>query len=185
MVLQQERPTLPRQDLTKAGRSLGSRLAWWLSGIALLALLIVVVFATRAGDSFQQEWLPEYAVDTAANAAVTATLGGPIEDTSRYVGGDANLDPDVLVLSHEWIAEYGTDTATDPAIAALLGGPVTTVDRWFGLDANLDPDMPGWWVPEYEIDTATDPEIAGAMGGPVIPLDRYVGSDANLDPDIP
>lgn len=181
MALQQERPVIVKRPIPLVPR--WHRVGWFGGAVLLLALLLVAIFGTRTGD-IEHEWLPEYAVDTATDPAYAARAGGPVVEADRFLGLDANLDPDV-VASHEWLIEYATDTATDPSVVATLGGPVVTFDRFVGLDANLDPDMPAWYMPEFAVDTASDPLVIATLGGPVVPVDRYLGGDANLDPDVP
>ena len=103
--------------------------------IVLFALLVAVVVIgavagiwlaqrpTPASDSPTTAWTPEYGVDT---PLVTYAEPG----AALWIGGDANLDPDVAAWGQ---SEYRADT------------PLVTYEEfgatiWVGGDANLDPD---------------------------------------------
>ena len=77
--------------------------------------------ATEAAATI--DWVPEYEADS------PLVLFNPAVE-SGYLGGDANLDPDVAV----WMqSEYVADT---PLVIVETPQAV----RWVGGDANLDPD---------------------------------------------
>lgn len=96
MVLQQERPTVS-QDVHRVPPT--TRKSLWAplwAAVAAIAILALVIFALSRSTStaIVQELMPEYGVDTLADPAVTAELGGPVVPTHFYIGSSADeLDP--------------------------------------------------------------------------------------------
>lgn len=137
MVLHQERTTRLYRPEFKSNAP--SWVLWILvAAVVAVAVTLALVVPDDALDpTYQLE--PEYEVDTLANPAVAAVAGGPIVFESRYLGSDANLDPDT---PQWWMPEYAQDTLADPSVAALAGGPISTIDHYVGSSADeLDPNV--------------------------------------------
>jgi hypothetical protein len=97
-----------------------------LAAVVVLGALAGIWLAQRSSqpsETAATDWAPEYAADT---PLVTYTDPG----ATLWVGGDANLDPDVAVWGQ---SEYAADT---PLVT--YADPGATL--WVGGDANLDPD---------------------------------------------
>ena len=158
------------------------RQGFWALVVLTVVIGAIVLFVINANDpapivnepTTVYEMLPEYGVDTLANAAVLAKAGTTATAIERYAGQDANLDPDTPAW---WMPEYGIDTLANAAVTAKAGTTATAIERYAGQDANLDPDAPAWWMPEYEVDSP-------AANATFVPFHRYAGSSAaELDPN--
>jgi hypothetical protein len=168
----------PRQTIPTRG---SSKVPWWWMPVVLLAIgagVLISAILLNSDDAEQESTLAiqgdtrapfelqaEYATDTPI-----VLLEPGFETFSIFVGGEANLDPDVVGQT-----EYMFDT---PLVVYEPG--FYTASFFVGTDANLDPEIRGWHQIEYERDTSLviyEPGFYTAS--------FFVGTDAGLDPDVP
>ncbi len=130
--------------------------------VAVVGVAGIVALSILAGDDEPaaiEGWVPEYDVDSPAPAFVFTP--GP----TFWVGGSADLDPDVAWMQPEYVRD------------GALVAPMTPVVPFFvGSDAGFDPDV-AWMQSEYDQDGAL---VAPMM--PVVPF--FVGAEAGLDVDV-
>ena len=143
MVVLNNRPdVLERAPNIVAPQPYWAKQGFWaliVAAVVIATLVLVFINANETAPVLNepatvQEILPEYEIDTPANAAVLAKAGSALTVIERYAGLDANLDPDTPVW---WMPEYEVDT---PAVSAT--GEFLPVHHYFGSSAaELDPSQ--------------------------------------------
>lgn len=152
----------PREETSSGPR-------WWL--YILLFVLIVPVLAvigwrllSADDETAAIEMQDEYLVDSPGLPAL-AFVGQP-----RYVGQDANLDPDLAYMQGEF--------DVDSSFLAPLAVPPAMSIAFLGQDVNLDADL-AYMQGEFDVDTAFLAPIAIPRAMPY-----FVGGDVAFDGDI-
>lgn len=97
------------------------------------------------------------------------TYRDPANVQQRFVGGDANLDPNVLPIAG--LGEHGAFTPM------TYRDPSVVTNRFVGIDANLDPDVAALGRGAHSF--ATHPTV-GAQDG----INRFLAIEGNLNPTV-
>lgn len=116
MVLLDKQPQVVHTPEGRQARPFWVRRGFWALMVLAAVIGAIVLLVINAQDptpivdppATVHEMLPEYEVDTPANPAVAATTGGPVIVVDRFVGEDANLDPDPPAW---WMPEYEVDSS--------------------------------------------------------------------------
>ncbi|MDH3193512.1 MAG: hypothetical protein OEY55_00170 [Acidimicrobiia bacterium] len=116
MVLLDRQPEVVQPPEGRQASPFWVQRGFWAVMVLAAAIGAIVLLVINAQDptpvvdepATVYEMLPEYEVDTPANPAVAATTGGPVTVVERFVGEDANLDPDPPAW---WMPEYEVDSS--------------------------------------------------------------------------